>query len=47
MVVYMDSTIKLLLTTEKRATEVMIKNNIVKQVEGLEPYLIIEEEENA
>lgn len=47
MVVYMNSTIKLLLTTEKRVTEVMIKNNIVKQVEGLEPYLIIKEEENA
>lgn len=45
MVVYMNSTIKLLLTTEKRVTEVMIKNNIVKQVEGLEPYLIIKEEE--
>jgi len=41
----MNQTIALMSATRRRETEELIKSGEVKQVEGLEPYLIIKEHE--
>ena len=41
--IYMNQTISLLSTTKRKETEQLIASGTVKQIEGQEPYLIIEE----
>lgn len=44
MIIYMNQTITLMSATRRKETEELIKSGEVKQVEGLEPYLIIKNE---
>jgi len=40
--IYMNHTIALLSLTQRKETELLIASGTIKQIEGLEPYLIIE-----
>ena len=44
MTIYMNQTIALMSATRRKETEILVKSGEVKQVEGLEPYLIIKNE---
>jgi len=44
MIIYMNQTIVLMSATRRRETEDLVKSGEVKQIEGLEPYLIIRDE---
>lgn len=46
MIIYMNQTIALMSATRRKETEELIKSGEVKQIEGLEPYLIIRDEAN-
>ena len=45
MIIYMNQTIALMSATRRKETEILIKSAEIKQVEGLEPYLIIRDEQ--